>query len=123
MSKLSLMDSRTFRQKLDRWYKALNGKHVQEMAALMAEFADADVVVEYPQSGEWFRGRENNLAILENYPGLPGATIRTVRGAEDKWVLTPLWTPLRITGTGDNYSVEGRLVYPNGERLEFCGSV
>jgi len=119
MIKLSIMDSQTFRATLDRWYKALSARQIQEMAALLAEFADAEVVVEYPQSGERFKGRENNLAILENYPGLPDATIHTVRGAEDKWVLTPSWTPLRITGTGDHYSVEGRLVYPNGDVWNF----
>src|SRR5438093_5782597 len=113
--KLSLMDSQTFRENLDRWYKALSARNIQEMAALLAELADAEIVLEYPQSGERSKGRENNLAILENYPGLPDVTIEKVRGAEDKWVLTPSWTPLRITGTGDNYTVEGRLVYPNGD--------
>ena len=60
MGKLTIMDSQTFREKLDRWYKALNARHIQEMAALLAEWADAEVVLEYPQSGERFRGRENN---------------------------------------------------------------
>jgi hypothetical protein len=113
------MDSQTFRENLDRWYKALSARNIQEMAALLAELADAEVVLEYPQSGERIKGRENNLAILENYPGLPDVTIEKVRGADDKWVLTPSWTPLRITGTGDNYTVEGRLVYPNGDVWNF----
>ncbi len=119
MVKLSRMDSQTFRENLDRWYKALSARNIQEMAALLAELADAEVVLEYPQSGERIRGRANNLAILEHYPGLPAATIEKVHGAEDKWVLTPSWTPLRITGTGDNYTVEGRLVYPNGDVWNF----
>ncbi len=113
------MDSQTFRKALDRWYRALNTRQVKDMAALMAEFANADLEMEYPQSGERFKGIENNLAILENYPGLPEATVQRVRGAEDKWVLTPSWTPLRITGSGDHYSVEGRLAYPNGEVWSF----
>jgi hypothetical protein len=70
-------------------------------------------------SGERIRGRENNLAVLENYPGLPDGTIREVHGADDKWVLTPSWTPLRITGSSDHWSVEGRLDYPNGEVWNF----
>jgi hypothetical protein len=61
------------------------------------------------------------LAILENYQGLPDGTIQTVRGAEDKWVLTLSWTPLRITGTGDHYSVERRLVYPQRCRDDIHG--
>ncbi len=109
------MDSQTARVKLDQWYKALNARDFQELAALMTEIGDVEIELEYPQSGERIKGRENNLAVLENYPGLPDATIKEMHGAEDKWVLTPSWTPLRITGTGDNYAVEGRLVYPNGE--------
>lgn len=119
IANLSPMDSQTAREKLDRWYKALNTQEFQELAALISELADTDVVVEYPQSGERIRGRENNLAVLKNYPGLPSATIKDVHGAEDKWVLTPSWTPLRITGTGDRYVVEGRLVYPNGDEWNF----
>ena len=113
------MDSQMAREKLDRWYKALNAQQFEELAALIGEIADADVVVEYPQSGERITGRQNNLAVLQNYPGLPSATVRAMHGAEDKWVLTPSWTPLRITGTGDRYAVEGSLAYPNGEVWSF----
>ena len=74
------MDSQTFRENLDRWYKALSARNIQEMAALLAELADAEIVLEYPQSGERIKGRENNLAILENYPGLPDVTIENRRG-------------------------------------------
>ena len=42
-----------------------------------------------------------------------------MHGAEDKRVLTPSWTPLRITGTGDLYVVEGTLVYPSGDEWNF----
>lgn len=115
----SPMDSQTARQTLDRWYKALNARQFQELAAIMAEIGAPDVVVEYPQSGERIKGRANNLAVLENYPGLPDASIKRLHGAEDKWVLTPSWTPLRITGSGDRYVVEGRLVYPNDEVWNF----
>ena len=81
----------------------------------MAEIGDENIVVEYPQSGERIKGRENNLAVLVNYPSPPQATIKAIRGAEDRWVLTPSWTPLRITGTGDHYVVESQITYPNGE--------
>ena len=113
------MDSQTVRDRLDKWYKALNARKFKELAALMAEIGDEAMVVDYPQSGERIRGRENNLAILENYPGLPDATVKGVHGGDDKWVLTPSWTPLRITGSGDHYSVEGRLAYPNGDVWNF----
>lgn len=109
------MDSQTARGKLERWYKALNTRRFDELASLLTEIADENIVLEYPQSGERIRGRENNLEVLKNYPGLPEATVKNVRGAEDKWVLTPSWTPLRFTGTGDHFAVEGRVIYPDGE--------
>ena len=117
VDKLSLVDKN--REALDRWFKAFNAKQFQELAAILAEVAEAEVLQEWPQSGERIRGRDNMIALLENYPGLPGASIDNVRGAEDKWVLTPSWTPMRITGSGDQYTVEGRIAYPNGEVWNF----
>src|SRR5260370_2467712 len=107
------MDSKTARAKLDQWYKALNTADFKVLAAVMTEIGDVEIEVEYPQSGEKIRGRENNLAVLENYPGLPAATVKEMHGAEDKWVLTPSWPPLRLPGTADNYVFEGRLAFPN----------
>jgi ketosteroid isomerase-like protein len=104
---------------IDRFFRAFNAKRFHELAAILADVTDAEVIQEWPQSGERIRGRENILALLENYPGLPDASVQAVRGAEDKWVLTPSWTPLRITGTGDHYTVEGRVAYPNGEVWNF----
>jgi len=103
------------RDAVERWYRAFNARDFRQLGALLDELADPDVIQEWPQSGERIRGRDNILAVLENYPGLPDAAIKNVRGAEDKWILTPSWTPLRITGTGDHYTVEGRVRYPNGE--------
>ena len=117
--KLLLVDSQTFHDRLERWYKALNARNFHDLATLMAEIADKDIVLDYPQSGERIRGRESNLAILDNYPDLPDATVKGVHGAEDKWVVTPSWRPLRTTGSGDHYAVEGRLVYPKGEEWNF----
>ena len=118
-AKLSHVDSATAHQMLERWYKALNAGDVAKLAALMDEIVDPDVVTEYPQSGERFRGKANNLATFENYPGLPQGTVKAVHGSEDKWVLTPSFTPLRIVGTGDRYVVEGTVQYPNGETWNF----
>jgi hypothetical protein len=84
IAKLAPMDSQTARQKLDQWYKALNTQQFQELAALLGEIADSDVVLEYPQSGERIKGRENNLAVLKNYPGLPNAEVKGMHGAEAK---------------------------------------
>jgi hypothetical protein len=72
-------------------------------------------VQEWPQSRERMNGLKNVRAVLENYPDVPRVDPQRVAGSEDKWVLTPSWTPLRITGAGDALTVESRIAYPNGE--------
>jgi SnoaL-like domain len=75
---------------------------------------DADYVWEMPQSGERVRGIANNREMTENYPGLPDIETRRITGSEDKWVTTPSWTVLKITGSGDEYTTESRVSYPDG---------
>lgn len=76
-----------------------------------------DFVEEYPQSGERIRGRENFRKVYENYPGgSPAVEQERISGSEDKWVVTPSFTSLRITGSGDVYTAEGHVLYPNGEK-------
>jgi hypothetical protein len=99
------------RELIDRFYAALNARRFDQIS----ELVDPDVVQEWPQSGERIRGLKNFRAVMENYPELPSVEPRSVAGAEDKWVLTPSWTPLRITGSGDVYTVESRITYPSGE--------
>jgi hypothetical protein len=61
------------------------------------------------------RGVDNVRAVQENFPDPPVSKVQRVAGAEDKWVVTPMFSPLRITGTGDVYTVETKVSYPNGE--------
>jgi ketosteroid isomerase-like protein len=99
------------REQINRFYLALNARRWNEMD----ELVDPDVTQEWPQSGERIRGIKNFRAILENFPEPPIVETRRIAGAEDKWVLTPTFTPLRVSGTGDVYTVETRINYPNGE--------
>ena len=99
------------RELINRFYDALNSRRFDQIS----ELVDPDVVQEWPQSGERIKGLKNFRAVMENYPDLPSVEPRSVSGTEDKWVLTPSWTPLRITGSGDVYTVESRITYPNGE--------
>ncbi len=85
----------------------------------VSEFLTDDYVEEYPQSGERVRGFANVRAILDNYPGggvQPGnlymATARLV-GTEERWVMTPTFAVLRVTGTADNYTAVVRARYPD----------
>src|SRR5947209_5487692 len=99
------------REVIKRFYAALNARRWDDIA----ELVESDVVQEWPQSVERISGLKNFRGVLENYPELPSVEPRRVAGADGKWVLTPSWTPLRITGTGDVYTVESRINYPSGE--------
>jgi hypothetical protein len=84
----------------------------------MAELRHPDYVEDWPQSGERIRGHDNYVRIHERYPGgLPGVETRRIVGSEDRWAASPSFTPVRINGAGDTYTVEGLLVYPTGERV------
>jgi ketosteroid isomerase-like protein len=99
------------RDAIARFYVALNARRVDDLAKLV----DPDVIQEWPQSGERMRGLKNMCAVIENFPDPPKVEVNRIVGDEDRWVLTPTWTPLRTSGTGDTYTVESRIAYPNGE--------
>jgi hypothetical protein len=77
-----------------------------------------DFVEDYPQSGERIVGRANFRAILENYPGgLVGeadASEDRVIGGEDHWMMSPTFTMIRVSGTGDSRTSIVKLRYPDG---------
>ncbi|HYN70288.1 MAG TPA: hypothetical protein VEX41_08765 [Candidatus Eisenbacteria bacterium] len=72
-----------------------------------------DYVEDWPQSGERIRGAASMRAIDEHYPDRPtqDGVLRVV-GSEDRWVVTPSYTTLRIEGTGDVYTIVSRAIYP-----------
>ena len=53
------------------------------LTGLVQEYATDDFVQEWPQSGERIRGRDNAMAINQNYPGFPTSTVRRVLAAGD----------------------------------------
>lgn len=81
-----------------------------------------DIAIEWPQSGERIRGLENMIAGIQNYPGgMPTLEDARVIGAEDRWVMTPAFTVLRVEGSGDVYTTVARLTYQNGEVWHLVG--
>ncbi len=97
---------------IDRYIKTLEDRDFDAQATL----EHPDVVFEWPQSGERIRGSANWRAIHQNYPGgLPRPNLQRVTGSEDQWVVTPTYMPIRVTGTGDVFTVEGKAEYPNGD--------
>ncbi|MEP7004301.1 MAG: hypothetical protein ABI888_07145 [Chloroflexota bacterium] len=83
------------------------------------EYIAADVLEDYPQSGERIRGLANRRAIFDNYPGRaehefgPNA-VRAVVG-DDQWVMTPTMTLVRVNGSGERFTATGLITYPNGD--------
>jgi ketosteroid isomerase-like protein len=47
------------------------------------ELLHDDFVQEWPQSGERIRGRQNAMAINQNYPGFPSQTLGRILAAGD----------------------------------------
>jgi ketosteroid isomerase-like protein len=74
----------------------------------------ADAVLEYPQSGERFRGIEHIRGQFENYPGLtPGASeLQEVIGGTT-YVLTPSYTVVGVEGSGDRGLAIIKVRYPD----------
>jgi hypothetical protein len=107
---------------VERYARAIQDKDFDAQAALLTD----DFIDEMPQSGERTRGKANYLASVRNYPGGVGTvepkSARLV-GAEDRWVLTPMFTQLRIEGSGDVYTYVGSVRYPNGDTWQMIAII
>ena len=70
-----------------------------------AELVQPDAVLEYPQSGERFRGIANIRATFAEYPELgAGSTqVDEVIGSPTAYALTPSYTLIAIDGSGDTW--------------------
>jgi len=83
----------------------------------LADYLHPDAVVEYPQSGERFRGVANIRAQFENYPGLePGSTELDEVIGGTVYALTPTYTVITVDGSGSRGTAVIRVRYPDGSR-------
>lgn len=75
----------------------------------------ADVVSEFPQSGERFRGIESLRGQFMNYPGQAGlqTEVADVVGGTS-YALTPMYTVVAVEGSGDRGTSLFRTRYPDG---------
>jgi hypothetical protein len=87
----------------------------QQLWDRLPELFQADAVIEYPQSGERFRGLANIRGQFENYPDLgPGnSELEDVIGGTT-YVLTPSYTVVGVEGSGDRGIAMLRVHYPDG---------
>lgn len=96
----------------ESYLNATNSRDVEALETLVhADFEDS-----YPQSRERTVGFANLRAILANYPsgGYEGQGTRRIVGTEDRWVMTPAFTVLRIEGKGDTFTGVSKGRYPDG---------
>ena len=72
--------------------------------------------VDWPQSGERVRGSGHFAKVIEHYPGgSPTVEVTRIVGSEDRWVLTPGNTVLRVEGAGDFWWAEWTVAYSDAE--------
>jgi ketosteroid isomerase-like protein len=96
----------------ERYLRATNARD----AVALTELVHPDFEDVYPQSGERTRGAANLQAIIEHYPGggYVGSGLERIVGTEDRWVMTPAFSVLRIEGAGDTFTGVSRGRYPDG---------
>ena len=81
----------------------------------LSDIMHDDVVFEYPQSGERFRGIENVKAQFANYAGLDAGNSELAEVlADDTYALTPSYTVIRVEGSGTQGTAVIRVRYPDG---------
>lgn len=82
----------------------------------MPDYFHPDCVLEFPQSGERFRGIENVRAQFAEYPDMgPGTSeLEEVIGEDPAYALSPSYTVIGIDGTGNRGTAVIRVRYPDG---------
>ena len=94
----------------------------------VAELGHDDMVVTYPQSGETFRGCDNYIAMLSNYPGIYQAQLDVTEPHQPKEsvhvVASPFAMPIiTVSGAGNTFFFEGVVEYPDGGVSNIAGLI
>jgi ketosteroid isomerase-like protein len=81
----------------------------------LTEVFHDDAVLEYPQSGEVFRGVRNIRGQFEDYPGLESGTSQLQEVVGDTtYALTATYTVIAVEGSGRHSTAVIRIRYPDG---------
>lgn len=98
-----------------RAFEAMQGEGTLED---LSDLFDAEqFVMEWPQSREIVRGSANATAIMKNWPG---GTVRQQEGFEfvsardEKFVMTPMFTVVRLEGSPEKATSVVKIHYPDG---------
>ena len=109
------MPDRSARELAELYTRALNARDWAALEPLL----HSDYYTDFPQSGERIRGFANIRAMFENYPGglrLAGAEPVAVVGAEERWVVAPNFSMIRVTGSAETFTTVTRATYPDGSK-------
>src|SRR3569833_1692124 len=100
---------------IEKYGRALSERRFDLLAEVLAD----DYVEEYPQSGEMVRGRDNVIAIIQNYPGrdpdaaLGDVSTLSVKAGDAYRAVAPTFTVVRVEGAGDSGVSTIRATYPD----------
>jgi hypothetical protein len=81
--------------------------------AKASELYHDDVVLEFPQSDEWFKGKANQQAWRERYPAKLNFHPREIRGSGDLWIAEAL-----LTYDGSNPVNVVKILQFRGDKVE-----
>ncbi len=91
------------------------------------EVADEEVSTVHPQTRERISGLEANLEMTRGFQQLGGIDIREERefvgSGGERYLLTPLFTMVKIQGTGGPLVVTTKIGYPDGSEWYTTGIV
>ena len=99
---------------LDRWLRMIQSGDFTNAPDIL----DENIVAEWPQSRERVRGLKNLTAIMTHYPG--GAlgtrmeTAHFTETSEEHYLMTPMFTTVKVEGSGTHASGSVLTRYPDG---------
>jgi hypothetical protein len=94
---------------LRRYFEAFNARDTRGLRDVVA----ADVIEEYPQSGERIRGLDHSIQLLSRYRGVVNGEER-IFGDDERWGLSPTFTVLQVSGGSGSYTTTTLGHYPDG---------
>jgi len=81
------MNDESRRAAIRRFVDSINTHDMETFDAIYHD----DVVIEWPQSGEVIRGKQNIRELRLAFPTPPTATLRRIVGSDDLWVIEMLF--------------------------------
>jgi hypothetical protein len=95
------VDKESVQQLINRYWRAASAQSFDDLHQIFAD----DVAIEWPQSGEHFKGKEACINIFVNYPG----------GSPRLDAIN------RLTGEGNVWVAEGQMTYPDQKQYMIVG--